>query len=259
MSRMFDLGGKIVLLTGAAGHLGKAMAERLHRAGAHLYLNGRNRGPLEALAARMGDRVDVAPFDLTDAAATRAAVETLRRVHGRLDGLVNNAYGEPDAGETDVAEAFVAAYRVNVAAAYRLTMEAMPLMRRADEPRASVVNIASMYGVVSPDPSIYGDSGMNNPAFYGPSKAALIQLTRYLACHHAQDGIRFNSLTPGPFPPAAIREEMPEFHAALCRKTPLGRTGRADEAAAAVHFLLSDDASYVNGADIAVDGGWTAW
>jgi NAD(P)-dependent dehydrogenase (short-subunit alcohol dehydrogenase family) len=116
-----------------------------------------------------------------------------------------------------------------------------------------------MYGMVSPDPAIYGDSGMNNPPFYGASKAAVIQLSRYFAGHVIERGIRTNSVSPGPFPPDSIKTTNSEFHAELCKKTPMGRIGQAGEVAAAVHFLLSSDASYINGANLPVDGGWTSW
>jgi NAD(P)-dependent dehydrogenase (short-subunit alcohol dehydrogenase family) len=112
---------------------------------------------------------------------------------------------------------------------------------------------------VSPDPAIYGDSGKNNPPFYGAAKAGLIQLTRYLAVHLAKRGVRVNSVSPGPFPPPSIATVSPEFHAELCRKTPMGRIGAAEELAGPVLFLLSDASTYVTGIDLPVDGGWTAW
>jgi NAD(P)-dependent dehydrogenase (short-subunit alcohol dehydrogenase family) len=116
-----------------------------------------------------------------------------------------------------------------------------------------------MYGVVSPDPSIYGDSGKNNPAHYGATKAGMIQLTRYLACNLSPGRIRVNSVSPGPFPDTEVDPGIPQFYEKLAAKVPMGRTGRPQEAAAPVVFLLSEAASYVNGANLPVDGGWTAW
>ena len=124
---------------------------------------------------------------------------------------------------------------------------------------ASIINIASMYASVSPDPKIYGDSGENNPPYYGAAKAGLIQLTRYLACHFAPERIRVNAISPGPFPVEDGTESSRKFINKLKRKVPLGRVGHPSELCGAVLFLSSDASSYVTGANIPVDGGWTAW
>jgi NAD(P)-dependent dehydrogenase (short-subunit alcohol dehydrogenase family) len=116
-----------------------------------------------------------------------------------------------------------------------------------------------MYGMVSPDPSIYRDSGKNNPAHYGATKAGMIQLTRYLACHLSPGRVRVNCVSPGPFPDTDVDPGIPEFYDKLAAKVPMGRSGNPEEAAGPVVFLLSEAASYVNGANLAVDGGWTAW
>ena len=123
----------------------------------------------------------------------------------------------------------------------------------------SIVNIASMYGKVSPDPSIYGDSGQNNPIHYGATKAGMIQMTRYLACHLAGRNIRVNSISPGPFPRPGIKDSAPDFMMQLEKKVPMGRIGNASELVGPVLFLLSPSASYITGIDLPVDGGWTAW
>ena len=115
-----------------------------------------------------------------------------------------------------------------------------------------------MYGTVSPDPSIYGDSGYDNPPNYGAGKAAIIQFTRYMACHLAKDGIRVNSVSPGPFPSPEVQENK-QFITNLEKKTPLGRIGQPYEIKGIVVFLASAASSYVTGQDIHVDGGWTSW
>ena len=116
-----------------------------------------------------------------------------------------------------------------------------------------------MYGSVSPDPSIYGTSGANNPPHYGAAKAALIQFTRYAACHLASDRIRVNCISPGPFPAAKYLERDPQFAERLSAKNPMGRVGDPMELQGPLLFLASDASSYVTGIDLAVDGGWTAW
>jgi len=260
MPDFFDLNGRTVLVTGAAGHLGSAISLRLAQAGAFVYLNGRTPSKLEALAKtirKSGGECGVLAFDVTDRKTAKKSIGTIRR----LDGLVNNAFMAL-AGSIDDSdyEDFQKSFGANVSALFSLSQLCLPLLeRKPKQERSSIVNIASMYGMVSPDPGIYGNSGMNNPPFYGASKAAVIQLTRYFACHLADRGIRTNAVSPGPFPPEGTVKKMPAFHKQLCRKNPLGRTGEPGEVASAVHFLLSNDASYVNGANLPVDGGWTAW
>ena len=115
-----------------------------------------------------------------------------------------------------------------------------------------------MYGSVSPDPSMYGESGFDNPPNYGAGKAAIIQFTRYAACHLSPFGIRVNSISPGPFPNETVQENV-SFISKLNEKVPLKRFGKPEELKGAVILLASNAASYITGANIPVDGGWTAW
>lgn len=259
----FDLTGKIILITGAAGHLGSAISSRLHKAGANIIINGRTKETLVALGHSIDcnlKNITIFDFDIADEGGVLNTVASIKNEFGRLDGLVNNAF-LPLASSVDEAsiDDFQSCFSVNVSAAFNLSQKLFSLLERDGHQTSSIVNIASMYGMVSPDPSIYGDSGMNNPPFYGVSKAALIQMSRYFAGHLSDRGIRTNTVSPGPFPPESVMSKNPEFHKNLCAKVPLGRIGNPEEVAAAVHFLLSDDASYVNGANLPVDGGWTVW
>jgi NAD(P)-dependent dehydrogenase (short-subunit alcohol dehydrogenase family) len=264
--QLFRLDQRIFLLTGATGHLGKALAQGLCEAGAHLIINARSQANLENLAARLkkqGHQISLAPFDISDEAACRKAISSIGSRLGALDGIINNAYGgSPGTLEAAQVKDFELSCRQNIIAPFVLMHQALPLLKEAGQRHpdgAAVVNIASMYGMVSPDPRIYGDSGSNNPPFYGVGKAGMIQLTRYLACHLAEWNIRVNSVSPGPFPPPTIEPEKPELYAHLCNKTPLHRIGRSRELVGPVIFLLSPAASYVTGVNLPVDGGWTAW
>jgi NAD(P)-dependent dehydrogenase (short-subunit alcohol dehydrogenase family) len=262
----FRLDGRVALITGAAGHLGRAMAQALAAAGAHVVLNGRRRGPLDQLAAEVVGRkqaASVACFDVTRQDDVRRHVQELGDRFGRLDVLVNNASaGKPGTFQSASAADFQAAYQVNVVAAFELLQNALPWLRVAGQQNwggASVINISSMYAGVSPDPTIYGTSGANNPPYYGAAKAGLTQLTRYAACHLAADKIRVNCISPGPFPAPQYLERDPEFSERLGRKNPMHRTGEPCEIQGAILFLASDASSYVTAANLPVDGGWTAW
>jgi len=264
--KRFGLAGRTILVTGASGHLGRPIATAIAAAGGTPVLAGRSQSKLDAMAAEFsaaGQACETLAFDVGDPGACRDAISGHAERGGLLHGIVNGAYGGRASRLDEVLDTdFDLAYRQNVTGPFALLQAALPLLRTAAKDLgggASVVNVGSMYGHVSPDPSIYGDSGMNNPPYYGAAKAGLVQLTRYLAVHLGSDRIRVNSVSPGPFPPQSVKTIAPEFHALLCSKTPLGRIGAAEELVGPVLFLLSDAASFVTGADLAVDGGWTAW
>lgn len=260
---LFSLTGKRILLTGATGYLGSAMARGLAVMGATVVVNGRDRCRVEALAdslAGMGHSVERATFDVTDEKAVAAWFREKPSVP--LHGLINNAYAG-GAGSVEFAadSDYRDSYEIAIVATHQLLSQALPALRLAvaQGGGASVVNIASMYGVVSPDQRLYPDKASANPPFYGAAKAALIQWTRYAACEFGAEGIRVNSVSPGPFPSTSVQSNRTELVERLATKVPLGRIGQADEIQGPVAFLLSDAASYVNGANLVVDGGWTCW
>jgi NAD(P)-dependent dehydrogenase (short-subunit alcohol dehydrogenase family) len=241
------------------------MAQALASAGALVVLNARQPERLEVLCTELrqcGGQVSEACFDITDDEAAARAIAGIRERYGRLDIIVNNASeGRPGTMESATIGDFERAYRVNVTAAFRIMQTAIPLLKDSAKSTAgsSVINIASMYGSVSPDASIYGTSGANNPPYYGAAKAAMIQMTRYAACHLASDGIRVNCLSPGPFPDVRYLQNDPDFHERLKAKVPMRRTGDPKELCGPLLFLASDASSFVTGINLAVDGGWTAW
>jgi NAD(P)-dependent dehydrogenase (short-subunit alcohol dehydrogenase family) len=262
---LFSLNGRVALITGAAGYLGSAMAEALAEKGAHVILNGRTGKPLEVLARRLSGRglsASVEAFDVTDTAAVLSAVKGIRKQHSRVHVLVNNAYA-PKGGTMESARPkhFADAYAF-VTSAFFLAQQIKPMLvagAKDTNGGASIINVASMYGLVSPDKRVYLNQKDINPPFYGPSKAALLQLTRYMACQWALKGIRANAISPGPFPDPHNRGNTAKFKQRLADRTPLGRIGEADEIRGPIVFLASDASSYVTGANLSVDGGWTAW
>jgi NAD(P)-dependent dehydrogenase (short-subunit alcohol dehydrogenase family) len=263
---LFRLDGRVAFLSGATGLLGRPMAEALACAGAHVVLNARSSEALTGLRDQLtanGHSASIACFDVTDEDALREQIDLIAKRHGRLDVLVNNASaGRPATLEDASRKDFEQLYLVNVVAPFQLVQAAMPLLKKAASQTmggASVVNIASMYGSVSPDPSIYGQSGANNPPYYGAAKAGMIQFTRYAACHLAEHRIRVNCISPGSFPAKHFLNRDPGFHVRLRAKNPMRRTGDPTELRGPLLFLASDASSYVTGVNLAVDGGWTAW
>jgi NAD(P)-dependent dehydrogenase (short-subunit alcohol dehydrogenase family) len=263
--RQFRLDERVCFLSGATGHLGRFMAETLAAAGAHVLVNARNTQKVEELVGDLrssGWQASPAAFDVTDESAIQNWVQRTEREQRRLDVIVHNATsGRPGRFDETEGADFEQVYKVNVVAAFQLLKSALPLLRKSAKftAGASVVNISSMYGSVSPDPSIYGSSGANNPPSYGPAKAGMLQFTRYAACHLAPDRIRVNCLSPGPFPSQQYLEKDPEFDSRLRAKVPMGRTGNPRELQGPLLFLASDASSFVTGINLPVDGGWTAW
>jgi NAD(P)-dependent dehydrogenase (short-subunit alcohol dehydrogenase family) len=266
-SEIFTLKGRVALVTGGAGWLGAPMVTGLCEAGAHVIIVGRRHQPLVDLAKQLNDRglsADGYSLDVTDKHATLEAIDHLRQTYGRLDVLVNNAAALPPGprGLDAPDSSFSAATESSITAAWRLTTNSLDLLRNAVREcgDASVINIGSMYGKVSPDPKVYLETGEPpNPACYVAAKAGLIQLTRWLACNLGHEKIRVNSISPGPFPQWNARDRSPEFVARLDAKTALGRVGDRDEIKGPVVFLASHAASFITGADIPVDGGWTSF
>jgi len=255
MSNLFDLTGRIALVTGATGRLGRVMTRTLAEAGADTWAVARGASRLDALAASVGCRAF--PADVTSDADMTALGDALRAGPGRLDVLVHNAHvGRGGTLASSSTGDFVEAADLALASLKRLLDAARDLLiAAAGDGSPSVITIASMYGLVSPRLSLYDAPEAANPPYYGAVKAGLLQLTRYAAVELAPLGIRVNAITPGPFPGDAD----PSLLSRLAAQTPLGRVGDPEEIATALLFLASPHSSYVTGANVVVDGGWTIW
>lgn len=263
MRELFSLEGKTTIITGAAGYLGSEITLGLLEFGSKVaavdildifhnspYKEWIDKGCLEYLE-----------YNLSDSTSIKEMFKNIIIKFGKIDVLINCAhygagYGHLSSVEIMSDEVWFKGLDGTAGITFRCTREAIPYM--ANNGSGSVINFSSMYGIVSPDPSIYNDSGQNNPANYGAGKAAVLQFTRHCAAHFANNNIRFNSITPGPFPAEKTCENI-GFIKNLNKKTMLGRVGKPREVVGATIFLASDASSYMTGSNITIDGGWTAW
>jgi 3-oxoacyl-[acyl-carrier protein] reductase len=241
---MFDLTGKTALVTGASGGIGGAIARALHAQGAAVMLAGTRRDALDRLAGELGSRAHVQTADLGDPAAAEALVKAAEEAMGRLDILVNNAGLTRDGLALRMKdEDWQQVLDVNLTAAFRLSRAALRGMMRRRAGR--VVNITSTVGVT-------GNPGQAN---YAASKAGMIGMSKSLAAELASRGVTVNCLAPG-FVATAMTDKLTDAQKeASAKAIPLGRFGTPEEIAAAVVYLASEEAAYVTGQTLHVNGG----
>jgi NAD(P)-dependent dehydrogenase (short-subunit alcohol dehydrogenase family) len=275
---LFRLDGRVAMVTGGAGLLGRRYCEALLQAGARVVVADIDGARAEALAAELtstdasGLRLDVADGD-----SVQAAVDSAEARFGRLDILVNNAALTVRGGSASEnlspseyfapfeeyrREVWDRAVSVNLTGMLLCAQAAGRLMLRQDRPGGVMVNISSTYGVVAPDQRLYedvvspyADTGFNTPVSYAVTKTAVLGLTRYLATYWARKNIRVNALTPH----GVFDNHDDSFVRNFVYRSPMGRMARNDEYRGALLFLVSDASSYMTGTNLIVDGGWTAW
>jgi NAD(P)-dependent dehydrogenase (short-subunit alcohol dehydrogenase family) len=256
---LFDLTGKVALITGGTGHLGSAMSRALAEAGASIVLTSRDaaraRTAAEALPRVGTVRHLGLALDQMDPVLLERGVAEALALTGRIDVLVNNGHeGLPNDWTTVTAEQFTR--QLANATGYFLLGR---LIRNHAVERgapASIIMLGSMYGLVASYPDAYEGVCPASPAAYHALKGALVHLTRHLAAYWAGDRVRVNCLSPGPFPTAKAPQAMVER---LCTKLPMQRMGQPHELKGAIVFLASDASSFMTGQNLVIDGGWTAW
>jgi 3-oxoacyl-[acyl-carrier protein] reductase len=241
---MFRLDGKAALVTGASGGIGAAIARALHGQGAVVALSGTRREALDALAAELGERADVCPADLSDASAADALIETVEQATGPLHILVNNAGMTRDMLALRMSDQdWDAVLDVDLSAPFRLTRAVLRGMLRRRAGR--IINISSIVGAT-------GNAGQAN---YAAAKAGLVGMTKALAQEVASRGVTINVVAPG-FVVTAMTNALGEAQRTkLSEAIPLRRLGQPADIAAAVTYLASDEAGWVTGATLHVNGG----
>jgi len=241
---MFDLSGKTALVTGATGGIGGAIAKSLHGAGAHVGISGRNEEKLNALAAELGERVSVLPADLSQKDAPAELVKAADEAMGQIDILVNNAGLTRDGLSMRMSdEDWSQVIDVNMTATFKLAKAVQRGMMKRRSGR--IINVASIVGVT-------GNPGQCN---YVASKAGMIGWSKAMAQEVASRGITINCIAPG-FIATAMTEALNDDQKAKINATiPAGKMGASEDIAAAAAYLASDEAGYVTGQTIHVNGG----
>ncbi len=258
-NNFFDLGGLTILLTGASGHLGRALAHGLAHAGARLVVSSRTMETAESvadeLASPSGARHVATQIDHLDHDSLQQGFDRAVAEVGTLDGLIANGH---QAGASDWKSVTAEEFNLQLQNATGYFMLARLLRDHLVSRSASgsIVFLGSMYGLVGSYPDAYAGIGPASPVAYHALKGGIIQMTRHLAVYWAADKVRVNCLSPGPFPGPSVDDELVGN---LSRHSPMGRMGRAEELVGPAIFLAGNASSYVTGHNLVVDGGWTAW
>lgn len=241
--------GKVVIVTGGGGLLGRSIVEDLKNKGAIVF------------SADLGLETDLAVgeilCDVTEPVSVKKMLTLLLKTYGRLDGLVNCAYPRTEDWGRHFEDISLHSWKENVDmqlnSNFFICQQALEIMKKFET--GSIVNLASIYGVVGNDFSVYENTdGMTSPAAYSAIKGGIINFTRYLASYYGKFKIRVNCVSPG----GIFNHQHPKFVEQYVSRVPLKRMGKPEDIAPSVSFLLSDQASYITGQNIIVDGGWTA-
>ena len=249
------LDDRVAVVTGAAGQLGSAIARGLAELGAKVALLDLDEDGCEALTREGALEGRSAAFacDMTKRAEVERTRDAICVTLGPIDIAVNNAgKGVFTPFDERTEEEFSGVLDLNLGGVFHgIQAFSMPMRGRG----GAIVNVASVYGLVAPDPRVYGDSGRNSAEVYGATKAGVVQMTRYYAVHLAEHRVRVNSISPG----GVFAGQDPEFVANYEQRTPMARMATPEDLQGAVAFLVSDAAAYVTGHNLVVDGGFTAW
>jgi NAD(P)-dependent dehydrogenase (short-subunit alcohol dehydrogenase family) len=241
------LKNKIIIITGGNGLLGSAIVDRIKLEGAFCINFEINH--------KTNDNLSKVECDITDQNSVNLALKLVIRKYNRIDGLVNNAYPRTKDWGRKFEEIELESWKKNIDwqlnSYFYLSQQVAIMMEK--QKSGSIVNMASMYGVIGPDFTVYEGTDMTMPAGYSAIKGGLINLTRYIASYLGPKNIRVNSVSPG----GILDNQNEVFVQNYIKKVPMKRMGNPDDIAPSVSFLLSDDSKYITGQNLIIDGGWT--
>jgi NAD(P)-dependent dehydrogenase (short-subunit alcohol dehydrogenase family) len=268
MNKIFDLNNKSIILTGSAGRLGTNFAHVLSNAGANVILIDINKKDNEKLAKNISKKYNTKPFactvDITKKEELMNISSKIIKKYGTIDGLINNAFFSPRTDPKKSAMNFEEyqldlwnkVLSVNLTGVFLCCQEfGKKMVKQKDG--GVIVNISSIYGINGADQRIYENSELNSPPSYAASKGAIVNFTRYLASYWNKKNIRVNTMTLGGVLDTSYMTK--KFIKKYSDKTILGRMAEKDEYNGALLFLLSKASSYMTGANLILDGGWSAW
>jgi len=251
----FSLKGKVAIITGGAGLYGRQIVEALAEAGAKTFIASRNLAALEKVAEihrKRGEDVTALKFDQGSEQSACALRDHVMKEAGKIDILVNNSVARPMNGFADKIENYAESMRINATGLFSITRAVGDVILSG----GSIINIGSIMGLIGPEPANYRGTDMNGfyPEYFF-HKGGMVNLTRFLASYYGGKGIRCNCIHPGGFQ----TEKMPEaFVRQYCERTCLGRLANEKDLKGIIVFLASDASLYVTGANIPIDGGYTA-
>ena len=260
VKELFDLSGRTALITGGTGYLGTAFSQALAEVGASVVISSRDaaraEGAADALPQVSGAQHHGVSLDQMDPESIRGGFQQAIKAAGTIDILVNNGLAATSGDLTSVTFDEFAKHQHNNAGYFDLARRLRDHVVSRSVP-GNVINIGSMYGQVGSYPDAYKDICAASPVAYHTLKGGTIHMTRHLAAYWAEDNVRVNCLSPGPFPnPESAPTAMVER---LNQRLPMKRMGLPWELKGAIVFLASDASTYVTGENLTVDGGWTAW
>lgn len=258
MKNLFDMGGKVAVVTGGAGLIGQSIVKGLAYHGATVYIAEIDLDRAESFKKSLesdGCDIYVISLDITDEASVNESINKIIFQEDRIDVWINDAYPRTKDWGLKLENVPASSWAANVDGhlnGYCMTCRNIAEVMKKQN-RGSIINMASIYGVVGPDFSVYEGTEMTMPAAYAAIKGGIINFTRYLASYYGSFGVRVNCISPG----GVFDGQDAAFVEKYCKRTPLGRMAVPEDMVGVVIFLASDSSSYMTGQNLVVDGGWT--
>lgn len=255
---VYDISGRVIVVTGACGLIGRTLTKAFHERGALLVMADIAATEPEKAAAALGGKTFGIPANVADSQSVALMLEQTLDRFGRVDVLVNNHQFKPVGfleakAETFPEELWDQIIDVNLKGTFLTCRDFGSIMLK--QGKGSIINLASTYGVVSSNPSLYDGNSLGNPIAYTASKGGVIMLTKYLAAYWAKRGVRVNCISPH----GVWNKHEKEFEDRYNKFSPMGRMMQPKEIVGPAIYLASDASSYTTGANLLVEGGWTAY